>query len=432
VQNHNLKKTIIIFVLIITIVIAAFVLPISIHAQSLPPIPAVAKPISQMTVSEIKAKIQEILEAIKALQALLAQLQGERQAIPQGFRFQTNLKYGTSSIDVKYLQIMLNQDPGTRVADTGPGSPGRETTYFGPKTLQAVIRFQEKHRQDILSPYNLSKGTGYVGKATRAKLNEMLRQSGAGLGEQEEEGKEEEKEEEKLTYCGDNIIQKPNSEGLIEVCDGTALNNQTCITRGYKGGTLSCSSDCLTFNVSQCVSGRGGLVSRGKGGLLFSPSQPVCGKADNICPDGCTHVQDPDCTYCGDNILQTPNDEGISEVCDGTALNNQTCQTRFGPGWSGNLSCSIDCLTFVTDNCSPPPPENKPPVLDRIGDKSIDENQELSFQISATDPDGDTLAYSVSNRPTGSTFNASTRTFAWIPSYQQSGIRKPYPYFYCL
>ena len=45
--------------------------------------------------------------------------------------------------------------------------------------------------------------------------------------------------------------------------------------------------------------------------------------------------------------------------------------------------------------------ENRAPVLDAIGNKSVDEGAPLTFIISATDPDGDTITYSASNLPTG-------------------------------
>ena len=62
-----------------------------------------------------------------------------------------------------------------------------------------------------------------------------------------------------------------------------------------------------------------------------------------------------------------------------------------------------------------------PPVLTAIGGKSVNEGATLSFAISATDANGDALTYSASNLPSGATFNATTQTFSWTPSYSQAG-----------
>ena len=70
---------------------------------------------------------------------------------------------------------------------------------------------------------------------------------------------------------------------------------------------------------------------------------------------------------------------------------------------------------------SPPPLSNRPPVLDAVGNKAVDERTALAFTISATDPDGDVLAYSASNLPLGASFDSATRTFSWTPGYGQSG-----------
>jgi len=64
---------------------------------------------------------------------------------------------------------------------------------------------------------------------------------------------------------------------------------------------------------------------------------------------------------------------------------------------------------------------DRPPVLASIGNKTVNEGQLLSFTISATDADGDTLTYSASSLPSGATFNSSTKTFTWTPSYRQAG-----------
>ncbi len=64
---------------------------------------------------------------------------------------------------------------------------------------------------------------------------------------------------------------------------------------------------------------------------------------------------------------------------------------------------------------------NNPPVLDSIGDKSINEGQLLQFTISATDSDNDQLTYSASNLPQGANFNSGTRIFSWTPGSGQAG-----------
>ena len=64
---------------------------------------------------------------------------------------------------------------------------------------------------------------------------------------------------------------------------------------------------------------------------------------------------------------------------------------------------------------------NRPPVLNPIGSRTIDEAQTLTFALTATDPDGDSLSYSASNLPTGASFNSTTRTFSWTPGYGAAG-----------
>lgn len=88
-----------------------------------------------------------------------------------GTVFTRNLTLGSSGSDVRVLQELLNKNEATVVSQTGPGSPGKETIYFGSLTKKAVLRFQELYKEEILTPVGLLYGTGYVGDATRAKLN---------------------------------------------------------------------------------------------------------------------------------------------------------------------------------------------------------------------------------------------------------------------
>jgi peptidoglycan hydrolase-like protein with peptidoglycan-binding domain len=83
-----------------------------------------------------------------------------------------NLKFGMRSLEVSCLQEFLKSQ--------GPEiyPEGLVTGYFGPLTLSAVKRFQQKYWQEILTPWGLSKdqATGFVGPTTRAKINILLSQ----------------------------------------------------------------------------------------------------------------------------------------------------------------------------------------------------------------------------------------------------------------
>lgn len=89
------------------------------------------------------------------------------------FAFTRNLMIGDVGKDVLKLQQMLNSDPDTVVALTGPGSPGYETENFGLLTKSAVIKFQEKYASEVLSPIGLSRGTGFVGAKTILKIEQL-------------------------------------------------------------------------------------------------------------------------------------------------------------------------------------------------------------------------------------------------------------------
>ncbi|MFA6339106.1 MAG: IPT/TIG domain-containing protein [Candidatus Paceibacterota bacterium] len=90
-----------------------------------------------------------------------------------GFTFERNLSIGMSGEDVITLQKILNSDPATKITSEGAGSPGMETNYFGPATLDAVKRFQTKYYKEVLFPASLSEATGFVGTLTRTKLESL-------------------------------------------------------------------------------------------------------------------------------------------------------------------------------------------------------------------------------------------------------------------
>ena len=116
--------------------------------------------------------IEELLAQIGQLQAQLLALQGGTTGgtgtVPSacvGVTFSRNLVIGSTGSDVKCLQAVLNLSATTRVATTGAGSPGAETTYFGGLTLAAVKKYQAEHGW---TPAN------QVGPLTRQALNATL------------------------------------------------------------------------------------------------------------------------------------------------------------------------------------------------------------------------------------------------------------------
>lgn len=124
-------------------------------------VPALA---SAQSATDLQAQINSLLATISALQAQLSATTGGSTA-STGYTFNTNLTVGSKGTDVMNLQKVLNMSADTKVASTGAGSPGMETSTFGPATKAAVIKFQNK--------YGITPAAGYVGAITRAKLNSM-------------------------------------------------------------------------------------------------------------------------------------------------------------------------------------------------------------------------------------------------------------------
>lgn len=76
------------------------------------------------------------------------------------------------------------------------------------------------------------------------------------------------------------------------------------------------------------------------------------------------------------------------------------------------LSASTTITITVLDS-------NRAPVLSPIGNQTINEGQLLTFNVAASDADGDNLTYSAANLPPGATFNG--QTFSWTPGYGDAG-----------
>ena len=141
------------------------------------------KPISEMNKQEIISKIDEIEKILEQLKSQYNKLfnlteikpeikpeqtetEAENKIICQ--KFENNLYFGITGDDVKCLQKILKKE-GDEIYPEAI-----ITGFFGPLTKSAVIRFQEKYAKEILTQWGLTKGTGFIGKTTRAKLNKLI------------------------------------------------------------------------------------------------------------------------------------------------------------------------------------------------------------------------------------------------------------------
>jgi len=140
--------------LVIALVLAALLLPACAVTRSFPAAPLTPTP---TPTPKEPTRIQE--EANET----------EAQVI-EAYEFTENLVRGARGKEVEELQYLLSLFP-----DVYP--EGLVTGYFDSLTEEAVKKFQEKHAEEILGPQGLSEGTGFVGPATRAKLNELARES---------------------------------------------------------------------------------------------------------------------------------------------------------------------------------------------------------------------------------------------------------------
>jgi hypothetical protein len=80
------------------------------------------------------------------------------------YTFSRNFSLHATGADVKKLQIYLNNS-GFIISSFGAGSKGKETSYFGNKTMIALKKYQKFY--NIIS-------TGYFGPITRSQINKMI------------------------------------------------------------------------------------------------------------------------------------------------------------------------------------------------------------------------------------------------------------------
>jgi peptidoglycan hydrolase-like protein with peptidoglycan-binding domain len=111
---------------------------------------------------EIWTPAKKVINSYPSLMSAIGKPVETIQVEVPTYNFSRDLKLGSTGEDVRQLQIYLNQNSYT-VASSGAGSAGNESTYFGPATQAALIKFQKAK--------NISPAAGYFGPLTRAAIN---------------------------------------------------------------------------------------------------------------------------------------------------------------------------------------------------------------------------------------------------------------------
>src|SRR5665648_96168 len=68
--------------------------------------------------------------------------------------------------------------------------------------------------------------------------------------------------------------------------------------------------------------------------------------------------------------------------------------------------------------CFGVPPTNQTPTITSTPITTATIDEAYTYNVNATDPDGDTLTYSLTTHPTGMTINSATGVINWIPSVE--------------
>ncbi len=114
-----------------------------------------------------------------------------------------------------------------------------------------------------------------------------------------------------------------------------------------------------------------------------------------------------------------PADVGDTQSFTITGLNPGTTY-HFGLKTSNTSASTVSSLSNVI-SATTTGSGNRAPVIAPIGDKAVAENTTLTFTVSASDADGDTLNWSATGVPSGAAFNTASRTFSWTPTNTQGG-----------
>nr|MBA4404996.1 hypothetical protein [Nanoarchaeum sp.] len=168
-----------------------------------------------------------------------------------------------------------------------------------------------------------------------------------------------------ITFTGTAAVCGDGSITGSEVCDGSNLNDQTCVLQGFDSGTLSCNNDCLSFNTANCVNQECSINADCEDGNVCTTNtcntgscavsyntlscndnsvctaNDVCSlgscsgttissciNSDGCCPGSCTNENDNDCSATGDEVFYLPYDSNLNDVIIPQTGSCASCPTQ--------------------------------------------------------------------------------------------------------
>ena len=171
-------------------------------------------------------------------------------------------------------------------------------------------------------------------------------------------------------------------------------------------------ADFATYQVMRLEAGTGGNrppVLDSIGNKTVSEGKSLTFTISATDPDGGT------LTYSASNLLPGASFDPATRTFSWTPVEGQA-------GTYPDVHFEVlDGVLTVFENITITVTANNAPVLESIGNKTVDEGQQLQFVVTAADSDNDTLTYSAYGLPSGASFDSGTRTFSWTPDSDQVG-----------
>ena len=292
-----------------------------------------------------QAQIDSILSILRSFGAEESIVANVRTALTGGgsttpptewcHTFNKNLRVGDRSDEVRELEIALDKEGFAVVLSDKARDP-----LFNESFASAVTGFQEKYRDEILTPLGLKYGTGFVGNATRKKLNALY---GCGSG-------------------GGRVVEVTVPASFSLTVGGTAhITSKRDTTVKLNSIASNCPSGayCSNFMAPSFTA----LITVTNSGGCGRDASPLC-----LGPPGFTR----------DYMMKVGESIPIFEL---------TLHLVSIDGAEAN---------FKIDTTSSPPDGNKPPVIKGVsGPVKLGVGETGTWTVSASDPEGASLRYSV-------------------------------------